>query len=708
MTQSITHLAGHLAALRRIELSPNWAENASNISADHESAITQLCEAVGWPRPVVHAQVPRANAFPIFVFKPEHGWAIAERLEENDVHVLRATGERVRWSVDGGCVFQEVTFPAPVGGHGFASAIDVFRDAVFKRKSTLVLATVATIVVNLIALATSIFSMQVYDRVVPRGAFSTLWVLSAGTLVALFFDFFIRVIRAKILEQEAAKIDTEVSEYFFAKANDVRLDARPPSIGTMAAQLRSLDQVRSLMSSAVLFVFADLPFALFFIYVVYQLGGLVASVMIVSFPLAIIIALIFARMIRDDTYKSQVSGNRKNGLLVEALDAAETIKVNRGQWWMMARWTALLDEVHLTELPVRYRQAIASNLFGTIQQVSYVLLIVVGAYLVYEQSMTMGALIACTILAGRINGPLVAQLPNLLVQWSYARTSLDMLDSIMKLPVDRPVGMDQLRPRSLSPRLLMKDVAFAYPGARTGTAVPGLEIKTGERVALIGGIGSGKSTLLKLMAGLYAPAQGSILIDGLDIGQVAEDVLRSHIGYLPQDYRLVNGTLRDNLLLGLTDPGDDAIMSVAAELGLSGLIAGHPMGVDLPIAEGGRGLSGGQRVLTGLTRVMLAQPKLWLLDEPTSNLDVDTELRVLKAITARLTSEDTLVMVTHKLSLLNLVQRVIVMANGQIVMSGPTAEVVARLQKNQTQQPSAVDAMTEVAKGARKPAGADQ
>jgi ATP-binding cassette subfamily C protein LapB len=248
-----------------------------------------------------------------------------------------------------------------------------------------------------------------------------------------------------------------------------------------------------------------------------------------------------------------------------------------------------------------------------------------------------------------------------------------------------------------------KDVAFAYPGARVGLTIPGFTFKPGERIGVIGGIGSGKSTLLRLMAGLYAPSQGSILMDGLDINHVAEDVLRQSIGYLPQDFRLMNGTLRENLLLGLSDPGDDELMDAAQKTGLANLIAAHPRGIDLPISEGGRGLSGGQRVLTGLTRLMLAQPKLWLLDEPTANLDVETEARVLNALQEKISPDATMVMVTHKLQLLGLVQRVIVVANGQIVLDGPTAEVIARLQpqKQQAQpQPQPTATVTTVPAGA--------
>jgi ATP-binding cassette subfamily C protein LapB len=491
----------------------------------------------------------------------------------------------------------------------------------------------------------------------------------------------LRVIRANLLETEAIKIDTEVSEFFFSRAAEIRMDARPPSIGTTAAQLKGLEQVRSMMSSSALFAFADLPFAMLFIFVISKLGGIICLVMLVAFPVAILLALLFARLIRSETARAHVSGNKKNGLLVESLDAAETVKANRGQWFLLTRWNDLLDEVHDAELPVKRRQAVAGSIFGTLQQVSYICLIAWGATEVFANHMSMGALVACSILSSRVNGPLIGQLPGLLVQWSYARSSLQMLDAILALPTDKPGDVDQLRPNRLAASLSVNNVVFTYPGGRAGVAVPRLEIAAGERIGILGGVGSGKSTLLKLLSGLYAPAQGQILIDRLDMAQVADDILRHHIGYLPQDYRLVNGSLRDNILLGLSDPGDERIMEVAQKTGIANLITSHPRGLDLQISEGGRGLSGGQRVLTGLTRLLLAQPKLLLLDEPTANLDIDTEALVLRTIHESLTADTTLILVTHKIQLVNLVQRLFVVANGQIAVDGPTAEVMQRLQR---------------------------
>ena len=685
MPNEILSAIADLARLRRIDLRPEWADGASDIQRDDEAALELVCQAIGWPPASHYEEDPRAHEFPLLVYHDRYGWGVIERVEENNRLQVVKNGMSTSWDEAERARVYDLTVPLPAGRQQFENAFDVFKTALKRRKSSFILAILATFVVNIIALITSIYTMQVYDRVVPRGAFSTLFVLSLGVFVALLFDFTLRVVRANLLEREAVHIDEEVSEFFFSRAADSRLDSRPPGVGTMAAQLRSLEQVRQSMSSTAVFAFADLPFALLFIFVILQLGGPIALVIAISFPIALSLSLLFARLIRRDTARAQITGNKKNGLLVETFDAAETIKANRGQWYMLSRWNALLEEVHASDLPVRKLQARAGALFGTLQQMAYISLIAWGAVRVFNNDMTIGSLIACSILAGRVNGPLIAQLPGLLVQWSYSRISLSMLDGILKLPQERPIDIDQLRPTRLSSSIALDEVAFAYPGGRAGIRVPKLQIAAGERVGIVGGVGSGKSTLLKIMSGLYQPQEGRILIDKLDMSHVAEDILRQTVGYLPQDYRLVNGTLRENLILGLPDPGDDAIMAAAAKTGLANMITEQSRGLDLEINEGGRGLSGGQRVLTGLTRLFLARPKLLLLDEPTSNLDSETEALVLRSLNEWLTPETTLIVVTHKLQLAGMVSRLMIVARGQIAVDGPTAEVLKSMREAQAQ-----------------------
>jgi ATP-binding cassette, subfamily C, bacterial LapB len=692
MTIGLTELIEIFARQRGVDLPPDWAAQLGEIDAG-ENALDPISLSAGWRDPTEVKGQPRANQFPLMAYSHTHGWGIAEQWDSVDTLRVNRGSHYERWTFAEGVRMFELALPRAVEHDEAPTALSVFWRSMLLRKNVFFSAVVATIVVNIIALATSLYSMQVYDRVIPRSGFETLWVLTVGALFALLLDFALRTTRSLMIDREAAKIDTEVSEFFFARAQAIRLDARPPAVGTMASQVRGLEQVRSTMSSASLFLVADLPFALFFIFVIASLAGIVAIVPIITFPIALILAYIFSRLIRKDTARAQVSGNRKNGLLVESFDAAETVKANRGGWHMLARWNNLMDEVHLYEDPVKRWSSIAGAAFGSIQQIAFVLMIALGAIEVAGGRITMGALIACSILAGRINGPLVSQLPNLLVQWGYTKSSLSALDSILALPLDRSAGANSLRPEKLSGPLRLQDVVFAYRGARTGVHIPALEFKPGERVAIIGGIGSGKSTLLRIMAGLYGPAQGSALIGGLEMSQIADEVLRKHIGYLAQDSRMLNGTLRENLLLGLANPGDDALMSAAQELGLAAMVATHPLGFDLPISEGGRGLSGGQRTLAAMTRLLIAKPKVWLLDEPTASLDQATESRMMRALQGALEPDSIFVLVTHKLQLLSMVQRVIVMANGVVVLDGKPGDVLNKLKSNaqqQQQQPAPV------------------
>jgi ATP-binding cassette subfamily C protein LapB len=680
-------LIDNFAARQGADLPPEWqgrAGSSANFLVTDPGSLNRLAEKLKWRSPTRISGRPRAHQFPLMLFDPQTGWAIAEQWETLDaVRVKGPTGSGLR-DIGPDAEFYLPQLPRLRDRSQGDKAIGVFGRALLLRKKVLLSAVVATVVVNLIALATSLYTMQVYDRVIPRSGFATLWVLTAGVAVALFLDFALRTTRALMIEREAAKVDTEVSEFFFARAQAIRLDARPPSIGTMAAQIRGWEQIRGLLSSASIFLLADLPFALFFILVISMIGGPVAFVPLISFPLAIILALFFARVIKKDTARAQVSGNRKNGLLVEALDAAETIKANRGSWHMLARWNQLMEEVQLHEDGVKRWSSMATSIFGTLQQMSYVLLIAFGAVLVSEGKMTSGALIACSIIAGRVNGPLLAQLPNLLVQWGYARSSLAGLDSLMALPLDQAPNVESLRPEKLETSIRVNDVKFGYSPERVTIDIPKLAIEPGDRVGIIGGIGSGKSTLLRLIGGLYAPASGSITVGGLEMHQIAPDILRRHVGYLPQDTRLLNGTMRENLLLGLSDPGDDKLMKVLDDVGLSKLVSGHPQGVDLPISEGGRGLSGGQRTLTILARLFLSDPQVWLLDEPTSNLDQATEIKLLQTLAERVIGDKTMVLVTHRMQLLNLTRRLIVMAGGKVMMDGPTAQVLEQLKAEGT------------------------
>lgn len=683
MSQTLLELIEALARKRGITLAPDWAAGVpADLDVSDPEALNGLTAALNWQEPVPARTRPRANAFPLLIFTPS-GWALAEQWEtRTTVRALAIGGiEEVAW--DKNCLMVEMRFPAMTERQSFARARSIFWSAIMRRKHVLFETVVATVVVNALALATSLYSMQVYDRVIPRGGFATLWVLTAGIGFALLIDFIMRIIRALMVGREAMAIDAEVSEYFFDRMQAVRLDARPPGIGTMAAQLRGLEQVRQIFSSASIFVMADLPFALLFLVVMAMIGGVVAVVPLAIFALSLLLALIFSRGIREHADRTQVTGNRKNGLLVEALDASETIKANRGGWHMLAAWNSLIDTVNSHDVKVQRWSVIASQTFAFLQQVAYVGIVVWGAYRVNQGEMTMGGLIACTIISGRINGPLVASLPGFVVQWGYARASLRALDQLLAMPSDQPLDMQKIRPDTPGSALKVENIVFAHGESRFGLAVPKLEIGAGERVGIIGSVGAGKSTLLRLLAGLVPPQKGHVLLGGIALDQIAEDSLRREICYFPQDYRLVSGTLRDNLTMGLPTVTDDQLLEAASRSGLDDLVRTHPKGLDLPIFEGGGGLSGGQRTMVGLARVFLLRPLFLLLDEPTSNLDQENEARVLGFLTKESEPSTAIVIVTHKLQFLGAMSRLLVMQGGRVVLDGDTASVIDKLRRGE-------------------------
>ena len=564
------------------------------------------------------------------------------------------------------------------------SATDWFSSAVRAHRSIFVEAVFATLLISLIGLATAMYTMQVYDRVVPTKGYATLLVLLVGVLVAMLFEFISKQVRAGLVDRACKAIDKDLSSIFFGKALDIRLDARPSTVGTFASQVRHFESVRNFMTSSTLFIFADIPFALFFIAAIALIGGQVALVPLVLVPISLIIGLSFRGSIERLTAESMTESNKKNGLLIEAIDGVESVKASNAEWKMLRNWAALTDRIAETDLRLKSISAFSSNLTQTLQQVSYVGMITVGAYLITLGELTMGALIACSIIGGRALAPL-AQIPSLLVQWKQAKISLDVLDGIMALPGERESGLRLMVPGAFRGNVHLDAVTFHYGKEIKALDIPQLHISAGERVAIIGPIGSGKSSLLKLIAGLYRPNQGRVFIDDLDIALTSPEFLRSNVGYLPQDVRLFDGSLRDNLTLGLPAISDSDLLQACTATGLDRVVQGHPKGLELRITEGGRGLSGGQRQLVGLTRLLLMHPNLVLLDEPTASMDAQSERQAVDHLFNGMSDKSTIVVVTHKMAVLPFVDRVIVVDKGQVVLDGSRNEVMQKL-RNAVQQ----------------------
>jgi ATP-binding cassette, subfamily C, bacterial LapB len=560
------------------------------------------------------------------------------------------------------------------------TANDWFSFALHKHRRIFMEAVFATFVISVIGLVTSIYTMQVYDRVVPTKGYSTLWVLTIGVVIAIVLEFTMKQVRAYMVDRASKAIDLELSGVFFGKALDIRMDARPATVGTFASQIRHFESVRNFMTSSTLFILADAPFALFFIGVIAMIAGPVALVPLAMLPVAILSGFFSQRSIERLTAENMSESNRKNGLLIEAVDGIESVKAAGGEWKMLDRYRNLTATIARSELALKDLSTRASNMAQTIQQINYVGMIAVGAYAIANGELSMGGLIACSIISGRALSPL-AQIPNLVVQWKHAKIALKALDGIMAMPGDRQQGQRLVVPEQCHGHIRLQEVVFAYRQDKSAIAVTDLRFGPGERVAILGAVGSGKTTLIKLLSGLYKPTSGAVFMDDIDIDHLAPEFVREHVGYLPQDVRLFNGTLRENLTIGLPTPSDTVILRAAKLTGLDQAIQHQSQGLELEITEGGRGLSGGQRQLVGLTRMLMAKPSIMLLDEPTASMDARLEGVVMKHLFQEVSPQSLLIVVTHKLALLPHVSRIIVVDKGQVVMDGPRDQVLQAMQQ---------------------------
>lgn len=411
------------------------------------------------------------------------------------------------------------------------SASQWFRFAIRKRWSVFLECAVATITLNLVALATSFYSMQVYDRVVPTGGYATLWVLTIGVAIAMFVELVMRQVRGRMLDRACKAIDEELSGVFFGHALAIRMDRRPRTVGTFAAQIRHFEMVRNFMTSTTLYVFADAPFALLFVGVIGFIAGPVALVPLAFIPLAVLVGVMFKRRLARLTEVHMEESNRKNGLLIEAVDGIESIKAAGADWKMLDRWQQLTRTLARDEMAIRDLTSLSSNLTQTLQQLCYVALVAAGAFAIGAGHLTVGGLIACTIISGRALSP-IGQVVGLFVQWQQASTALRGLDAIMALPADAAIGERRTVPDACHGRLAVDGAAFSYGPDQVSLQVGALQFAPGDRVAVLGAVGSGKSTLIKLLSGLYRPSSGRVLLDGMDMAHLAPDFVREHVGYL--------------------------------------------------------------------------------------------------------------------------------------------------------------------------------
>lgn len=560
------------------------------------------------------------------------------------------------------------------------TASEWFKYLIKAKKSAIRDAIFGTITMNLLALGTAMYSMQVYDRVVPSQSNSTLIVLTLGVLIAIAFEFVIKQQRSKLIDQTFKDVDIQLSSIFFNKALGIRLDARPKNVGTFISELRQFETVRGFMTSSTLFVLADAPFAIFFAIFMMFVGGILGVIPLVFVVIMLIVGFYMSSKLQDTNKKLIEENNRKNGFLIESMDGIESIKAAAAESQLLHTWQKINGAQSVRELFHRDVSNTTTFAASTIQQFAYILTVATGAMMIHNNQLTMGGLIGCTILSGRILAPL-SQIPQLLVQWSQIKNSLASLNNIMSLPSDTDNHDKAILPESIANEIRLENIKFGYESKQVTLDISQLKVSNGEFIAILGKVGSGKSTLLKLLANLYSPQEGTIRLGNIDSAQLPAGLVRKKIGYLPQDTRLIRGTLRDNITLGLPYASDSAVLSAAQKVGLDRLIQSHPLGINLPISEGGMGLSGGQKQMVVLARLFLAEPDFLLLDEPTASLDGELENLVIRNLVAFMNQNKTIVAVTHKPSLVKFATRVMIVENGKIIEDGPKTIVLNKLKE---------------------------
>jgi ATP-binding cassette subfamily C protein LapB len=556
----------------------------------------------------------------------------------------------------------------------------------------------ASAFIGLLSLGTSLFSMQVYDRVIPVRSDYTLIILGVGVLIAILIELGMKFARSHVMDHIIVGLDQRLSREIFQRLLQLRVDQVPASVGSLSAQLRGYEQVRGFYTASTLFTLIDLPLAVVFLAIIMAIASpWLALVPLVFAVLALVLGLSIRRQIMWQAREGAAMSNMKTGLLVEAVEGIETIKAGSGGWKFLSRWINVNQMTIHNDLKMRRATESVGYVSATVQQISYALLVALGAVLVMHGDMTMGALIASSILSGRILAPVMA-IPGLLVQHAHAQAALQGIERIYQLKTDHHGTPSPLAPTQIEGHFKLEDVTFAYGDNPPALSIGQWEVKPAERIAILGPIGAGKSTLLRILSGMYTPQAGRVLLDQLDLSHINRQVVCQHIGYLQQDHRLFQGSLRENLLIGMPDPGDEAILHAMKQTGMDRFVASHPRGLARQIAEGGKGLSGGQKQLVAFTRLVLCDPAVWLLDEPTASMDDDQERRCLSVLAQRAQQGKTLVIVTHKPSLLPLVNRMVVMSGNGIVLDGARDQVLNELQARHAKATGQVpQTVTEVA-----------
>ena len=550
-----------------------------------------------------------------------------------------------------------------------------FWDTLLKNKAIYGWALLATVLVNVFAAVIPFYTMSVYDRVVPNNALDSLWVLTSAVVVVALFDIVIKMLRSYLLESAARKADIAISSHIFAHTLRLRAASRPASGGVLANIVRDFESVRDFVTSSTLTLLGDVPFMLFFLVVIALIGHWLVLVPLILIPITIGVSMLIRRPLSRILGSNMKESAQRTAHLFEVMNGIDTIKSIGAEVWARRQWEMLTVKISENSVHLREWSAFGTQFSLLMTSLSSILLVMFGAMLIVDSTITMGQLIAVTMLAGRAIAP-ATQIAALIVRYEQTKQALDALDKIMESPIDEPA--DSLHLPQLQGRIDFRDVHFSYPNSSPLLKGLNLSIQPGEKVGFIGRIGSGKSTLFRLILNLYGPDQGNVLIDGVAANQIEPQSLRRQIGYVPQDITLFHGDIRENILLSGTQVSDQQLLEAVRLACLDDTLTQLAQGLGTQVGEGGSRLSGGQRQAVAIARALVQQPQMLLLDEPTSMMDPGTEQKLIENL--RSIKDRTILLVTHRMAMLPLVDRLIVVEQGRVVLDGPRNEVLRTLQ----------------------------
>jgi ATP-binding cassette subfamily C protein LapB len=539
---------------------------------------------------------------------------------------------------------------------------------------------IASLLINFFVIATPLYTMNVYDRVVPNGAIDTLWVLSIGIIAIYGIDLTLKFIRSYMLEVAGKKSDIIMSSIIFEKVMDLKMSAMPKSIGSFANVLKEFESIRNFMTSSTITILIDIPFVIIFLVTINQIAGSMVFIPIVTMLAIQIYTITLKGRVESSIKHTYKANSNKNGVLIESLASIETLKTMGATGYAQWKWEEATGNIAEKSIKTKFLTASISSVTSFVVQLNTVAMMIFGVYMITNNNLTMGGLIAAVIISTRAIAPM-GQLASLFAQYHHTKTAYAAINRIMELPAEHPEGKKFVQRTEFKGNIELRNVSFFYPETSKAALIDvSTNIKSGEHVGIIGKIGSGKSTIQKLLLGLHYCDEGSIFIDGIDIKQLDPAELRKNIAYVPQDITLFSGTVRENLIYRAPHATDEAILHAAEISGVSSFVNKHPLGFDMPVGERGSMISGGQRQSIAIARAIMLDSPIVILDEPTNAMDSTTEAMVIRNLKESL-RDKTIILVTHKTSVLSLADRVLVMEDGKLAIDGSKEDVVSRLKK---------------------------